>query len=106
MTAQAGAHIHGEAGEVVQRGTALERAIRMSDGFGGPDPAQPGFPQDPERSGPHLVIDHRRFRQWAWWTGFDFGARGGWQLSHAGGGAGVDWTYLGPAVAPGGKPIP
>ena len=96
------------AGKSVRQGCdkAEEESV-MADARGWPDPARPGFPENPERDGPHLVIDASGGRGWVWWES----AVGFWQISKMAGieepeVAGQEWTYLGPAIAPDGKPVP
>lgn len=83
----------------------------MPDARGWPDPARPGFPEHPYNDGPHLIQDANG-RRWAWWT---FLAEA-WQLPSPSGTidlgltvlpelAAKQWTYLGPATAPDGKPV-
>jgi hypothetical protein len=79
---------------------------------GWPDPEGPGYPENPGKDGPHLLRKNRR-RTWAWWH-----YRGrSWLLPDARnptdragtlnpGEVGKDWTYIGPAVVPDGKPVP
>jgi hypothetical protein len=79
----------------------------MPDARGWPDPAKPGFPKNPGRDGPYLIIDAAGGRRWMCWEPVG----GFWQLSNMTGKedpavAGQEWTYLGPAVAPDGKPVP
>ena len=50
-------------------------------------------------------MDEYGKRWWAWWTPENGGPAGGWMYA-TGGGAGLDWTYIGPAVPPDGKPVP
>lgn len=76
----------------------------MPDERGWPDPKRPGYPKNPDHEGPHLIIDEDMRRRWAWWR-----PRGGiWGYSLAekyAPAAGWDWTYIGPAMAPDGKPV-
>ena len=68
---------------------------------GWPDPKKPGVPQNPERSGPHLLIDERGSRHWGWWTSGMIM----WQFDNGLQSSARDWTYVGPAETPDGKPI-
>ncbi len=85
----------------------------MADARGWPDPAMPGYPKNCGKDGPHLLVSPHGGRTWAWWH---YGGRT-WLLPDARnpaerggtlhpGEAGTDWTYLGPAVPPDGKPAP
>jgi hypothetical protein len=76
----------------------------MDTGSDWPDPRRPGIPLDPERPGPHLLVDMHRTRRWGWWSGF--GELGGWYTDGREHGTLSDWTYIGPALAPDGKPVP
>ena len=40
----------------------------MPDARGWPDPANPGFPENPKRNRPHLLQDPGDKRCWGWWT--------------------------------------
>lgn len=85
----------------------------MSKENGWPDPERPGFPQDCSCDGPHLLLNPRKRPVWAWWRA----SGSGWQipeqrvLTDGPIGAlhpitaGAEWSYVGPAVAPDGKPI-
>ena len=75
----------------------------MSDPKGWPDAANPGIPLNPERQGPHVIVDQYGKRWWAWWDGL--GPNGGWSHATATGNRGLNWTYIGPAVAPDGLPV-
>jgi hypothetical protein len=72
----------------------------MPNKAGWPDPADPGVPLNPQQPGPHLVVDKQGVRRWAWWLGRD----GRW-IYEGGGGGGLDWTYVGPALPPDGMPV-
>jgi hypothetical protein len=83
----------------------MQQGVVMPDARGWPDPANPGRPPNPHQAGPHLIMDEYGKRWWAWWTPENGGPAGGWMYA-TGGGAGLDWTYIGPAVPPDGKPVP
>ena len=84
----------------------------MTDDRGWPDPVMPGYQENRGKDGPHLLSKGGR-RTWAWWNS----SGRSWQLPGARnptdlggalhpGDAGTNWTDLGPAVAPDGKPAP
>jgi hypothetical protein len=74
----------------------------MPDPRGWPDAARPGVPEHPDREAPHVIVDQRGQRRWAWWVP---GTRGGaWKYSAAVGPC-VRWTYIGPAEPPDGLPV-
>ena len=77
----------------------------MPDARGWPDPGNPGVPPNSDHPGPHLIVDGFGERQWAWWLGFG-AERGGWLTATHSGTRGSEWTYIGSAVAPDGKPVP
>lgn len=77
----------------------------MSVARGWPDPANPGVPPNPRLSGPHLIVDEYGTRRWAWWTPTSDKALGTWKSARTGG-RGIDWSYVGPAMAPDGEPVP
>ena len=85
----------------------------MPDARGWPDPEKPGFPENPDRDGAHLLAKDGH-RTWAWWhyTGCSFQlpspAHPAWGVSGVLDPrlAAMDWTYLKPAVAADGKPVP
>ncbi len=76
----------------------------MPDHTGWPDPAHPGVPANPGQEGPHLIADEFGKRWWAWWMPDSSRHGGSWTYA-AGGGAGVDWTYVGPAKSPDDLPV-
>jgi hypothetical protein len=77
----------------------------MATGRDWPDPAKPGVPLNPDREGPHLVIDTRGLRRWAWWTPASDKLGGTWNAQGVTGESGQDWIYIGPAKAPDDKPL-
>jgi hypothetical protein len=85
----------------------------MPDAHGWPDRASPGIPANPTRDGPHL-IEKGPYRVWVWWLHigqtFLLPARGdpAWGVSRVLHPliAAQEWTYLGPAIAPDGRPVP
>jgi hypothetical protein len=81
-----------------------KKGVTMPDPKGWPDAANPGIPLNPERQGPHLIADQYGKRWWAWWTPEGLGPNGGWHYA-VGGGRGLNWTYIGPAVPPDGQPV-
>lgn len=78
---------------------------QMAIGKDWPDPGQPGVPENPNREGPHLVMDSRGKRRWAWWTPPRSEGNGDWTTDGGESGAGQNWTYIGPAQPPDGKPV-
>jgi hypothetical protein len=79
----------------------------MPDQKGWPDAARPGFPTDPGRGGPHLVVVDKQ-RRWVWWRPHDDRPGGTWRYFGGvidGQDPNLDWTYIGPAKAPDGKPV-
>ena len=78
----------------------------MADDQGWPDPARPGFPADPSVSGPHVIKDSFARRRWVWWHLDDWKSLDEPLESTHPTMAGEDWVYIGPGVAPDGKPVP
>jgi hypothetical protein len=76
----------------------------MAEDRGWPDPSEPCVPHNPERAGPHLIVDEYGRRRWAWWMPTRRGGRGIWLYVH-GGGRGECWSYVGPARTPDDRPV-
>jgi len=83
----------------------------MPSTHGWPDPANPGFPTNWTRDGPHL-IQKGPHRVWVWWMHLGQTFLMPAPRDPAWGVAGIlhpsiaaqEWTYLGPAQAPNGRP--
>lgn len=79
---------------------------------GWPDPANPGFPANWTRDGPHLV-QKGPDRIWVWWMHIGQTFLLPAQRDPAWGVSGIlhpsiaaqDWTYVGPALPPDGQPV-
>jgi hypothetical protein len=82
-----------------------KKGVMMSDPKGWPDPAHPGIPPNPDRQGPHLIVDEYGTRRWAWCTPDGLGPNGFWGHATATGNRGLNWCYIGPAMAPDGQPV-
>jgi hypothetical protein len=76
----------------------------MPDIHGWPDPQKPGFPANPEKYGPHLLMDKSGKRRWYWWRaseGVWAGGRDGFSPFMAE----QSWSYIGPAKTPDDLPL-
>jgi len=76
------------------------KGMPMPDQRGWPDPANPGVPPNPQRTGPYLVIDERGMRRWAWWRADSSKTIGSWETDGGagGGGDGLDLHRPSPAA--------
>jgi hypothetical protein len=79
----------------------------MSNAASWPDLKRLGYPREPEKPGPHLIVLKHGNRSWAWWNSHsEF-----WMITGDGTtGASVaqaaeDWAYVGPALTPDGVPL-